>query len=159
MTAPRVIQDRRTWGAVAWIVVGLLASLGVLYLTGGIHAAPTSKAYEVILVAGDLRVHGGVLLTLAALLVAGLVPPLARKPYRHRYVRVALIAASAYEAWVVYAFLAAWRLNGTNTAAPALWWTAGLALSVVLIVCSPRPNRTTAGRATECTTEPSTSSG
>lgn len=146
MTATDLVRcntrDRATWGAFAWVVVALLATLGTLFLVGGIGAAATARAYVVVaVVPGGLHTHGGITLALAAMIAAGLVPPIARRPYRHAYVRAVLMLTCGYEAWIAFALASAWRLNGTNTSAGVVWWLAGLALSIVLIVRSPRADR------------------
>lgn len=143
MTPPRLdTRDRVTWAAFAWIVAGLLAALGVLFLIGGREAAAAPDAYEVVgVIPGGLHAHGGVTLALAAAIAAGLVPPIARRPFRHAYVRAVLVLTAAYQAWIAYAFAAAWMLTGVDTAAPVVWWLAGLAVSVVLIVRSPHSHR------------------
>lgn len=148
MTAPVVdVRDRKTWAGLAWIIVGLLTCLGALYLFGGIKVTATDRVYEVVrVIPGGMRAHGGIMLVLAVAVAAGLTPPIARKPFRHSYTRGALVIVLAYELWVIFAFGAAWRINGTNASIPMVWWIAGCAISVLLIVRSPRPAPSTRRR-------------
>lgn len=130
---------RLLWLGVCWVLVGVFVLLGSAYAVGGISVSPSSASYQAVqqYVPGGMHTHGGLMLVVGLGLVYGLLGPLYGLPVLQHWVRRGVLGVLGYSTWLLVQFVASWALNGALAIVPAVWWSASLILSVLLVKLPP----------------------
>lgn len=121
------------WYLVAWSCATIFLIIGVGYAGGG-HSAIQSKSLNVVaILEGNLHIHGGIMVCIAAYLIYGL------SDYR-RVTRYGLIIFLFYSMWTAIQIFIGWGFYGVSWGAP-WWYLLTSFLSGALLVLAPPLNK------------------
>lgn len=115
VVAEAVRRNRRLWGGICWIVAVVPLVFGAFYTVLGHRATAAPGAFSVMVrwLPGDLRTFGVVLLTVALLMIHGLLPPLHGRPMLYGWLHRLLRVVAGFSTNLVWIFAWSWVMSGT----------------------------------------------